>query len=134
MSKKIIIYGTLLLLAGGTYLFFRILGAGIRVENFHPFANYKSPDHSITVDLTDAVYKGIEIPTVKQLPGGKFAFSFDVKNPLFSPRKLYYKIYYQDESYKVPECEKSGKFNYENSFASRNFYGSCIANKIMQVI
>lgn len=124
MRKKIIIYGTLFLLAGGAYLFFRILGAGIRVENFHPFANYKSPDHSITVDLTDAVYKGIEIPTVKQLPGGKFAFTFDVKNQLFSPRKLYYKIYYQDESYKVPEFEKSGKFNYENSFASRNFYGS----------
>jgi hypothetical protein len=124
MRKKIIIYGILLLLAGSVYLFFRILGAGIRVENFQPFTNYKSADHSITVDLTDAVYRGIEIPTVKQLPGGKFTFSFNVKNQLFSSRKLYYKIYYQDESYKVPETEKSGKFNYENSFAPENFYGS----------
>src|ERR1043166_1866360 len=117
MRKKSIIYGILLLLAGGVYLFFRILGAGIRVENFHPFANYKSSDNSITVDLSDAVYRGIEIPTVKQLPGGKFTFSFNVKNQLFSSRKLYYKIYYQDESYKFPEIEKSGKFNYENTFA-----------------
>jgi hypothetical protein len=124
MRKKLIIYGTILLLCGGGYLYFRAIGTGIRVSDFHPFTNYKSADNSITVDLSDAVYKGIEIPTVKQLPGGKFTFAFKVKNQFFSSRKLYYKIYYQDESYKYIEFEKSGKFNYENVSASRNFYGS----------
>ncbi len=124
MRRKLIIYGIILLLCGSGYLYFRAIGAGIRVNDFHPFANYKSPDKTITVDLTDAVYKGIEIPTVKQLPGGKFTFTFNVKNQYFTKRKLYYKIYYQDETYKFPEFEKSGKFNYEHSYAVRNFYGS----------
>jgi hypothetical protein len=124
MGKKIIIYGIILLLCGGGYFYFRSVGAGIAVSDFHPLSNYKSADHSITVDLTDAVYKGIEIPTVKQLPGGKFTFTFNVKNQLYSSRKLYYKIYYQDESYKFPEFETSGKFKYEHPLAQRNFYGS----------
>ena len=124
MRRKLIIYGTILLLCGSGYLYFRIIGAGIRVSDFHPFTNYKSADKSITVDLTDAVYKGIEIPTIKQLPGGKFTFTFNVKNQFFNSRKLYYKIYYQDETYKFQEFEKSGKFNYENALATRNFYGS----------
>lgn len=124
MRRKLIIYGTILLLCCSGYLYFRAIGSGIRVGEFHPFLNYKAADKSITVDLTDAVYKGIEIPTVKQLPGGKFTFTFNVKNQYFKTRKLYYKIYYQDESYKFTEFKKSGKFNYENDLASRNFYGS----------
>ncbi len=124
MSKKIILYGVILLLCGGGYFYFRSVGAGIQVSNFHPFTNYKSADKTITVDLTDAVYRGIEIPTVKQLPGGKFTFSFNIKNQFYSARKLYYKIYYQDETYKFPEFETSGKFKYEHTLASRNFYGS----------
>ncbi|MEO5645744.1 MAG: hypothetical protein ABIQ40_13600 [Bacteroidia bacterium] len=124
MRRKLIIYGIILVLCCSGYLYFRAIGSGIRVSEFHPFTNYKSADKSITVDLTDAVYKGIEIPTVKQLPGGKFTFTFNVKNQFFNSRKLYYKIYYQDESYKFPEFQKTGKYNYENALASRNFYGS----------
>ncbi|HET6990678.1 MAG TPA: hypothetical protein VFJ43_05105, partial [Bacteroidia bacterium] len=124
MRKKFIFYSIIIVLLGGAYLFYRSIGSGITVNDFHPLTNLKSPDQSITVDLTDAVYRGIEIPTVRQLPGGKFTFSFKVKNRLFTSRKLYYKIYYQDETYKFPEFEKSGKYNYENTLAPRNFYGS----------
>ncbi len=124
MRKKVILYGILLLVVAGGYLCFRFFGTGIKVSDFHPFANYQSADKSITVDLTDAVYKGIEIPSMKQLPGGKFAFTFKVKNQSWKKEKLFYKIYYQDESYKIQEFEVSGKFNYENALASRNFYGS----------
>ncbi len=124
MRKKLIFYSVILVLCGSAFLYYRALGAGISVKDFHPFTNLKSQDNSIIVDLSDAVYSGIEIPTVKQLPGGKFTFTFNVKNQYLSSRKLYYKIYYQDESYKFPEFEKSGKFNYEHSLATRNFYGS----------
>jgi hypothetical protein len=108
----------------GAYLFWKFAGSGFRVSEFHPFVNYKSKDNSIAVDLTDAVYRGIEIPTVKQLPGGKFIFSFKAKNKSLFSQKLYYKIYYQDETYKFVEFEVKNKFNYENPLSSRNFYGS----------
>ncbi len=124
MRKKIILYSVLILLLGSGYLYYRYIGAGISLEDFQPITNYKSTDNSITVDLTDAVYKGIEIPTVQQLPGGKFTFTFKVKNRGFNSKKFYYKIYYQNESYKFPEYEQVGKYKYEDYRASRNFYGS----------
>ncbi len=124
MRKKIILWSVFILLLAGGFMCFRYMGAGIVVEDFRPFVNYKSSDKSITVDLTDAVYRGIEIPTAKQLPGGKFVFTFKLKNRGLGSKKLYYKIYYQDESYKFPEFEESGKFKYEHPLAPRNFYGS----------
>src|ERR1041385_8528056 len=122
MRKKTIFYPVLILLLGSGYLYYRYIGAGITLEDFQPFSNYKSGE--ITVDLSDAVYRGIEIPTVQQLPGGKFTFTFKVKNRGFNSKKFYYKIYYQDESYKFPEYTQVGKFKYENPLATRNFYGS----------
>ncbi len=108
----------------GVYLYFRTFGSGISVNEFHPFSNFTKNNQSINIDLSDAVYRGIEIPTSKQLPGGKFAFTVKLKNTFATSQKLYYKIYYQNESYKFPEFEKSGKFNYEHALATRNFYGS----------
>lgn len=124
MRKKIILYSVLLLLLGSGYFYYRYIGAGITLEDFQPITNYKSADSSITVDLSDAVYRGIEVPTVTQLPGGKFTFTFKVKNRGFGSKKFYYKIYYQNESYKFPEYKQVGKFKYEHPLASRNFYGS----------
>ncbi|HEU4719337.1 MAG TPA: hypothetical protein VFU15_15945, partial [Bacteroidia bacterium] len=116
----------LLFLFTGAGVFFgiRAFWTGLAVTDFHALTNYRDHANTITVDLSDAVYRGIEIPTVRQLPGGKFVFSFNVKNSNFSKRKFYYKIYYQDDSYKFPEYSEAGGMKYENRLSSRNFYGS----------
>jgi hypothetical protein len=93
-------------------------GGGFEVGDFNPLANYaqKKNDttYTITADLSDAVLYGIEIPSIKQLPNGKFAFSFKIENN-GKPQRFYYKLYYQNDSYKWPEGD---------SLDFENFYGS----------
>lgn len=124
MRRKLILWTIATLLFIGGYLYYRSIGNGFSVSDFHPYSNYKSKDNSFVADLSDAVYRGIEIPTVKQVPGGKFVFSFKAERKLFGAEKLYYKIYYQDETYKFPEYTEQNGFKYENPLAARNFYGS----------
>lgn len=93
-------------------------------ENFHPFENYHNSDSAFVVDLSGSIRTGIIIPTVKQVPGGKFVFSFKVTNNKIGSRKLSYKIFYQNESYKNVEFEDANGFRYEHLEASDNFYGS----------
>lgn len=93
-------------------------------ENFHPFENYQNSDSALVVDLTGAINTGIVIPSVQQLPGGKFVFSFKVKNNKLGSRKLSYKIYYQNETYKEVEFQDAHGFRYERAEAGNNFYGS----------
>lgn len=69
----------------------------------------------ITCDLTDAVLNGIEVPTIRQTDNGFFNFSFRLKNTSSFPQRFYYKIYYQNESYKFPD---------DHTFSDENFYGS----------
>ncbi|MBI3511178.1 MAG: hypothetical protein HY064_10980 [Bacteroidetes bacterium] len=124
MRKKIF---RLLILAAvlyGGYSIFINYCYGFEVSDFHSLNNLNDKNKSITVDLTDAVHDGIVLPSVKQLPGGKFSFSFKLKNKNFLSTKYYYKIYYQDESYKLCEYEVKNGFKYENNLATRNFYGS----------
>jgi hypothetical protein len=89
------------------------------IEEFNPLANYsiKKNDSTyyIKTDLSNAVLYGIEIPTVKQLPNGKFAFSFKIKNNTGTSQRFFYKLYYQNESY---------KFDDDSALSSENFYGS----------
>ena len=109
------------------FVFFAILTSNCKnnsnfsIENFNPLKNYnhKINDsiYSIKTDLSNAVLYGIEIPTVKQLPNGKFAFTFQLKNNTGTEQRFFYKIYYQNESY---------KFENDSSLASENFYGSWI--------
>ncbi|HTL82259.1 MAG TPA: hypothetical protein VL651_11165, partial [Bacteroidia bacterium] len=108
----------------GLYLCYTNFFTGFEVNGFDPLTNLPSKDKSIVVDLNDAVYSGIAIPSVKQLPGGKFIFSFKVKNRDLFNKQLRYKIYYQDDSYKIPEYKDKNGFKYENPEAIRNFYGS----------
>lgn len=77
-------------------------------------------DRIIPVDLTEAVYKGITIPTSVQLPSGHFKISFKVKGS--ADKKYFYKIYYQNESYKFSENRDTTTLY--NPLASENFYGS----------
>jgi len=68
---------------------------------------------SMLMDLTDAVTQGIIIPTTNQSNDGLFHFKAIVKQE--KGKKLFYKIYYQNESY---------KFDEKNSLSNENFYGS----------
>lgn len=124
-AKKIALYSVVVTATAGiAVLLLNPFGKHFTAEHFHPFENMKNNDSTFVVDLDHSVQTGIIIPTVKQLPGGKFAFSFKVKNNQLGSVKLAYKIYYQNESYKQVEFEDANGFRYEHPGCADNFYGS----------
>ena len=66
----------------------------------------------LNMDLQNVVYHGIELPSKVQNADG---FEFQFKFPDYEKGNYYYKIYYQNESYKFEETDP---------FAYENFYGS----------
>jgi hypothetical protein len=64
------------------------------------------------MDLQDVVFRGIELPSEKQNSNG---FEFQFEFPDYKKGNYFYKIYYQNESY---------KFNESDPLAYENFYGS----------
>ena len=88
------------------------------VIDFKPLTNYsvKKNDSTfaINADLSDAIFYGVQIPSIKQLPNGKFVFNFKIKNNN-KAQPYFYKLYYQNESYK---WQNGDSLDYEN------FYGS----------
>ena len=89
------------------------------VSGFDPISNYSQKINDtvypIEADLSDAVLNGIEIPTKNNTVNGYFNFSFKVKNNSSDYKKYYYKLFYQNESYKIADTLP---------FAYENFYGS----------
>lgn len=98
------------------------------IKSFDPFVNLQSEITNDTiplkVDLSDAVIKGIRIPTVNQSPDGKFHFKFKLTNKNDKKRKYFYKIYYHNESYKHEVTKKTMTKPKYNREAAENFYGS----------
>lgn len=124
-GRKIAVYSvSVAAIAGLLILALNPFGKSFTADNFHPFENYHNSDSTFIVDLNGSVHDGIVIPTAHQLPGGKFVFSFRVKNNRLGTRKLAYKIYYQNETYKNSEFEDANGFRYERPEAANNFYGS----------
>lgn len=81
--------------------------------HFRPMTNF-GPGRTVTLDmdLENAVTDGIYIPSARQTKQGEGVFTFR----FIAPKKgLYYKIYYQNESYKFPDTD---------SLSCENFYGS----------
>lgn len=77
---------------------------------FNPMTNF--PDEGIVMldmDLKGVVNEGVVIPSENQVDDGVFVFSFNAK------KGQYYKIFYQNESY---------KFDNDNPLNNENFYGS----------
>ena len=93
------------------------------VKDFHPLANLKKIQDTLFMDYEGAIQNGFVIPSVKQCDGGKFKFSFSIRNKSGKAKKFRYKIYYQNESYKFPE-KKEGVLETQNPLAQENFYGS----------
>ncbi|MBR4584400.1 MAG: hypothetical protein IKO34_11440 [Bacteroidales bacterium] len=95
-------------------MFLACSGNGSKL-GFDPISNFNSVNDTVLLDmdLEDVVLNGIVLPSVRQTSDDGFKFSFDV--PSMSGEKLYYKIYYQNETYKFPEGD---------SLSGENFYGS----------
>ena len=62
---------------------------------------------SILLDYSNAIEEGFIIPTINQVKEGQFEFSFSVKNTGKNPQNFFYKIFYQNESYKFPETDET---------------------------
>lgn len=83
---------------------------GVNELNFNPMANFPDGDTVvIDMDMRNAVNQGIVIPSSRQSDGGMFVFEFDGREG------DYYKIFYQNESY---------KFSEDSELSYENFYGS----------
>ena len=84
----------------------------VKTNYFRPMSNF---GHRRTVvldmDMENAVLEGITLPSVNQCELGAFEFRFFT----LSKKYKYYKIYYQNESY---------KFDDTSDLANENFYGS----------
>lgn len=74
--------------------------------------NFSGSTVRLDMDLDDAVVEGVCLPSAKQTNDGSGQFGFRF---IASGKGLYYKIYYQNESYKFPDT---------SALANENFYGS----------
>lgn len=92
------------------------------VKDFNPFVNFQENTDTLKLpmDLSDAIINGITLPSENQCKSGFFKISFKIINHSDEPKSFYYKIFYQNESYKFEESIDE-KYN---KLASNNFYGS----------
>jgi hypothetical protein len=92
------------------------------INNFNVLSNFKSDNDTVTIpiDLSEAVIQGITIPSKNQCDNGYFNFNFRIINKSNKAAIFYYKIFYQNESYKYNEIIK----NSYNILSGNNFYGS----------
>jgi hypothetical protein len=93
------------------------------VEGFDPLSNWQKEikQKSVLLDYTYALDSGFIIPTINQVPSGEFVLTFKIKNVSGKKQQYYFKLYYQNETYKYPEPFSSTTMN---PLASENFYGS----------
>lgn len=71
----------------------------------------------------DGAIAGFTIPSNNQTLNGKFDFSFKLQNTDSIERKLFYKVFYRNESYKFNAFDPHNK-NKQHKYAHENFYGS----------
>ncbi len=93
--------------------------SSFEIISFNSITNkeFKTNDSviNLSADLTDAAVQGIVIPSAKQTASGGFVFDFTIKRKDESRERLFYKIYYQNETYKWPNTHE---------LSNENFYGS----------
>jgi hypothetical protein len=91
---------------------------------FNATKNYQPTENTlktIGLDYKNAM-EGFTIPSVNQVPEGFFRINFEIKNISTASQKFYYKLYYQNISYKFYEYDSLTQK--ENPLAEENFYGS----------
>lgn len=92
------------------------------ISEFKTLTNFNIESDTLKLQLClgDAVLKGITIPE----SGEYLHFEFQIRNTSKKPSKYYYKIYYQNQTYKHSEkIRLKGKYEY-NLKSADNFYGS----------
>ncbi|MCB0805232.1 MAG: hypothetical protein KDC05_05490 [Bacteroidales bacterium] len=82
-------------------------------------SNYKKD--VIYLDYENTFQTGFIIPSANQTPSGFFEFNFNITNKSGKAQKYFYKLYYQNESYKFEEILQDGSYN---PLCEENFYGS----------
>tara|TARA_B100001109_G_C18864473_1_gene476169 strand:+ start:2416 stop:4626 length:2211 start_codon:yes stop_codon:yes gene_type:complete len=94
------------------------------VANMKLFSNRNLEGNELVyqVSLDNAFYQGVKAPSDDDQNGKSFHFSFELENQTNQDQQFYYRIYYQNESYKV--VEKNPTLNSYNTASSENFYGS----------
>jgi hypothetical protein len=102
----------------------RVVNSTFEIINFDATSNFQSNEtkvKTIALDYKNAM-KGFVIPSANQVAEGFFKFKFELKNVSSSTQKFYYKIYYENISYKFNEFDSISKLEHE--LAQENFYGS----------
>ena len=102
----------------------RVVNSTFEIINFDATSNFQSNEtkiKTIALDYKNAM-KGFVIPSANQVTEGFFKFKFELKNVSSSTQKFYYKIYYENISYKFDEFDSISKLEHE--LAQENFYGS----------
>ncbi len=103
------------------------------IKDFIPLSNWHTNEYfkinnnlfinkAIYLDYKNAI-NGFVIPSSGQIKNGYFTFEFSIKNSSEKAQSYFYKIYYQNESYKFQEWDASDTTK-ENIYAGENFYGS----------
>lgn len=110
--------------------------ASFEFQQFEVLNNFQTINDSLVLemDLSGGPYGKITLPSQHGKDGEKtFHFSFLAKNKSNNPASVFYKIYYQNESYKHPETKSSWIFptaSY-NPESADNFYGSWISDSLI---
>ena len=84
-------------------------------------SNYN--DTVIYFDYTNAINTGFIVPSKSQIASGYFELEFEIVNNTEKTTKYYYKLFYQNESYKFDEKNWDGSIN---PLCEENFYGSYV--------
>lgn len=104
----------------------------LEIIDFNPFANWNDIDSTfinndeefgIYLDYDLAIDSGFVIPSKNQISASNFEIQFSVKNKSSKTQAYWYKIYYQNESYKFNEPDPNVK-ELQHEYAHENFYGS----------
>ena len=104
----------------------KIASHTFEIKDFNACTNYLSGKQikPIEIDYLNAIDSGFVIPSINQTSDGYFTFEFSLKNNSDKENEYFYKIYYQNESYKFPEFIKTKTGKDPNPMAQENFYGS----------
>lgn len=107
-----------------------------QITSFDALTNFESTNDTLILemDLSDGPFQGITLPAQSGKHGAKnFEFQFEIANISSEPSQVYYKIYYQNDSYKYSETDKDAIFmkNSYNRKSSENFYGSWVSDSLV---
>lgn len=106
------------------------------IKSFDALTNFESNNDTLVLemDLSGGPFQGIILPSQNGKNGAKdFKFRFEIENTSSQSAPVYYKLYYQNDSYKYSEVDKDAVImkNAYNRKSAENFYGSWISDSLI---